>query len=84
MPRVRMRERNQLTIPKAITEAAGLQPNDALDVTYVNGVIIIVPVRKAAKKFSIKEFVGSAKGIYGKTAEDIDQYILNERDSWER
>lgn len=84
MPQVRMRERNQLTIPMAITQAAGIEPNDALEVTYVNGVIIIVPVVKTVKKFSIKDFVGSAHGTWGKTDEEINHFIRNERDSWER
>lgn len=84
MPQIRMRERNQITIPMAISDAAGLQPNDALDVTYINGVITIIPVSKKTKKLSFMDFVGSAEGIWGKTDKEIDQTLRDERKSWER
>ena len=84
MAQIRMRERNQITIPMAISDAAGLQPNDTLDVTYINGVITIVPVSKKTKKLSFMDLVGSAEGIWGKTDEEIEQNIRDERDSWER
>jgi hypothetical protein len=35
-------------------------------------------------KPSIMKYVGITKGLYGKTAEEVDAYIRQERDSWER
>jgi antitoxin component of MazEF toxin-antitoxin module len=83
MSQIRIRERNQLTLPAAITTAANLQPDDALEVDYANGVITLVPVRKAPRR-SIADFVGSAKGVWGETAEQIDEHLRTERDSWDR
>ena len=49
MPKTRMRERNQLTLPSSITAAAGIRPNDSLEINYTNGVITIVPVTPQKK-----------------------------------
>ena len=84
MPQVRIRERNQITLPATITSAAKLSPNDALEVNFINGVITLVPVLIQTKRRSIMDYVGSGKGIWGKTAEEIDAHIRSERDSWER
>ena len=84
MPQVRIRDRNQLTIPMSITQAAGLAPNDTLDVNYINGVITLIPVGGKVKKLSFLDFVGSAKGTWGKSDEAINKTIRNARDSWER
>ena len=84
MPQIRMRERNQLTLPASIANAANIAPNDALDVTYVNGVITIVRAEPTTKKRSIHDFVGIGNGMWGKSAKEIDTHIRAERDSWER
>ena len=81
---IRIRERNQITLPATITNAAKLSPNDALEVSFTNGVITLVPVSTQAKRRSILDYVGSAKGVWGKTAEEVDALIRSERDSWER
>ncbi len=82
--RIRIRERNQITLPAAIATAAKLQPEDTLEVDYVNGVITLVPVGAREGKRTITQYVGSAKGLWGKTRSEIDANILAERDAWER
>lgn len=84
MPQIRIRGRNQITLPAAIATAANLHPDDTLDVNFVNGVITLIPVANDKARRSIMDYVGSAKGMWGKTKEEIDAYIRNERDSWER
>jgi antitoxin component of MazEF toxin-antitoxin module len=84
MPQIRMRDRNQITLPAAITTAANLHPDDTLDVNFVNGVITLIPVAKKATRRSIMDYVGSANGIWGNTGAEIDADLRNERDSWER
>ena len=38
---------------------------------------------KEEKKKLIRKLCGSAKGLWGETAEEIDAYIKSERESWE-
>ena len=45
MSAVHLRERRQVTLPSDVVSAAGLETNDSLDVSYVNGVIYLVPVK---------------------------------------
>jgi antitoxin component of MazEF toxin-antitoxin module len=84
MPQIRIRDRNQITLPAAITTAANLHADDTLDVNFVNGIITLVPVVKNATRRTIMDYVGSAKGTWGKTGKEIDANIQNERNSWER
>jgi antitoxin component of MazEF toxin-antitoxin module len=84
MPQIRIRDRNQITLPSAIATAANLHADDTLDVNFVNGIITLVPVVKDKTRRSIMDYVGSANGMWGKTKEEIDAHIRNERDSWER
>ncbi len=84
MPQVRMRDRNQITLPSVIATAANLHVDDTLDVSFVNGVITLVPLSKKTTRRSIMDYVGSAKGVWGASGNEIDAHIRNERDSWER
>ena len=84
MPQIRMRDRNQITLPSVIATAADLHVDDTLDVNFVNGVITLVPTSKKAIRRSIMDYVGSAKGVWGASGTEIDEQIRNERDSWER
>lgn len=84
MTQVRIRARNQITLPPAIVAAAKLATNDTLEINLVNGVITLVPLANEGKRCTIMEFVGLAPGLWGKTKAEIDAYMRAERDSWER
>jgi antitoxin component of MazEF toxin-antitoxin module len=84
MPQIRVRERNQITLPNSIAAAANVSADDILDVSFVNGVIMLVPNAAAGKRRSIMDYVGIAPGLWGTTASAIDDQIRSERDSWER
>ena len=84
MTQIRIRERNQITLPANIAVAASLSPNDALEVSFANGVITLIPVNPHIKRRSITDYVGSAKGLWGTTGTEIDAQLRDERDSWER
>ena len=84
MPQIRIRDRNQITLPSMIATAANLHVDDTLDVSFVNGVITLIPTSKNAARRSIMDYVGSAKGVWGATGVEIDAHIRDERDSWER
>jgi bifunctional DNA-binding transcriptional regulator/antitoxin component of YhaV-PrlF toxin-antitoxin module len=85
MHQVRVRDRHQITLPASIARAANINPNDVLSVSYKEGVVTLLTQSVVAKKRpSLMDFAGSANGLYGRTTEEIDAYIANERKSWER
>lgn len=83
MTEITVRQRNQVTIPKAIAEAAGLVEGAVGDMAYANGVITITfPGHRPP--IDIMQFAGSLAGVWGSTPEDIDRNIRETRDSFER
>lgn len=85
MTRVTVREKHQITLPMAIVRAAHIRTNDVLAVAYKNGVITLATASAApAKRKSLMDYAGSAKGVYGKSIEEVRAYLDNERASWDR
>lgn len=84
MAAVQLRDRRQITLPSEVVAAAALQVNDALEVSYVNGVIQLVPLKAKKKPVDMRKYIGLLKGMYGNTTEEMNAYVRNERDSWER
>lgn len=84
MPQVKIREKNQITLPISIVKAAHLHPNDTLEAEYENGVIRLVITPQPTKKKSLMSYAGSLDGLYGKNDNEVTTYIHNERESWER
>lgn len=83
MSTVSLRDRRQVTLPAEVVEAVGLQTNDALEVSVVNGVIHLVPVAAAARRApSLRRFLGATAGLYGQSAEQADDYVRHQRDTW--
>lgn len=83
MSTVSLRERRQITLPPDIVAAAGLETNDTLEISLINGVIQLVPTHKArAKGRTMSRFLGAAGAVYGATAGDVDAYVREQRDSW--
>jgi bifunctional DNA-binding transcriptional regulator/antitoxin component of YhaV-PrlF toxin-antitoxin module len=83
MSTISLRDRRQITLPAEVVSAAGLQTNDTLEVSVVNGVIQLVPVAGAKKSPpAMRRFLGAAAGLYGRSAEEADAYVQQQRDSW--
>ncbi len=80
---INLRDRRQITLPPEIVSAAGLQVNDELEVSLINGVIQLVPAGKGrAPQRSMSRFLGSAAGMYGQSAAEVDAYVREQRESW--
>jgi antitoxin component of MazEF toxin-antitoxin module len=84
MSAVHLRDRRQITLPPDVVAAADLQVNDALEVSYVNGVIQLVPQKARKKPADLSRYLGALRHVYGSSTEEIDASIRAERDSWER
>ena len=84
MPEIRMRPKHQVTLPASLVRQANIQLDDKLDVSYVNGSIILRPATKANRQTDIMTFAGIASGVWGSTADAIDQTLANMKSGWER
>ena len=84
MPHVRIREKNQVTLPICIVRDADIHENDLLDVAYKNGIITLSVKKAAEKKRPLMDFVGATRGLYGQDAAQVAQYLDSERDTWDR
>ena len=83
MTEITVRQRNQVTIPKAIAEEAGIEEGTVCDMQYANGVITIrVPEHRPP--IDIMQYAGSLSGVWGSTPEEIDRNIRALRDEWDR
>ena len=75
-----VRQRNQVTIPKAIAEAAGITEGTVMDFAYANGVITVTLGEPAPEPFDVDRWAGRFKGVWGRSEEEIDRYIRELRD----
>lgn len=83
MPVIRMRPKHQLTLPASIVREAKLGPDDRLEVSYTNGVIVLTPRPTAAfaQKFDYMAYAGIGKGVWGSNSEEVNKYINDLRAS---
>jgi bifunctional DNA-binding transcriptional regulator/antitoxin component of YhaV-PrlF toxin-antitoxin module len=80
---ITVRQRNQVTIPKAIAEAAGIEEGTVCDMQYANGVItIVLPAHRPP--IDVMQFAGIGRGLWGQTTEEVDRTIRALRDEWDR
>ncbi|MEI6363833.1 MAG: AbrB/MazE/SpoVT family DNA-binding domain-containing protein [Actinomycetes bacterium] len=84
MTEITVRQRNQVTIPKAIADAAGISEGTVCDLQFANGVITIRLADHRQPGDSIMRFAGIGKGLWGSTPEEIDRTIAEDHASWER
>jgi AbrB family looped-hinge helix DNA binding protein len=84
MSKVRVRNKNQITIPARIAETANIKPDDLLEITTKNGVITLIPATRAQKQQSALSYAGIARGLWGETTDEIEAELNKSRNSWER
>ncbi len=72
---VRVGTEGQIVIPAAIRRRLGIKPGDQM--------VIVAGEREAvlmARKRYAESLRGIARGIYGRTREEVDAYVRGERD----
>lgn len=88
MLQVKLREKGQVTIPAEILQEWRLKnqvnTHDVVNVSLSNGVLMLIPNKKAAAKRDMLSFAGSGKGLWGETEQDIASSISELRKSWSR
>lgn len=75
---VKLRPKNQLTLPEAIAERLGIEPGDQLVVAIDEDQPTRVELRPVRRSYR-----GILKGVYG-TEEEQAAYLKEERASWGR
>ncbi|MBP6309189.1 MAG: AbrB/MazE/SpoVT family DNA-binding domain-containing protein [Arenimonas sp.] len=88
MTQVKLREKGQVTIPAELLQEwrkkNHVAINDAIDVTLVNGVLMLIPQKRHAAKRDIMSYAGIGKGLWGDTPRAIDASIDEVRELWTR
>lgn len=84
MTEVTVRQRNQITIPKAVAEEAGIAEGSVGDKAYADGVITITFRGHPREPMDISQYIGIAKGVWGDTPEETDRILREQRDEWDR
>lgn len=85
MPEIRMRSKNQFTLPASVVRESGIQIDDKLSVMCVNGSIVITPfTNKKLGVDGVMGFAGIAHGVWGDSSEEVEQTLRNDRGTWER
>ena len=85
MPEIRMRAKNQFTLPASLVRESGIEVDDKLSVALVNGSIVITPMGPKHQGLNdIMSFAGIAQGVWGDSPEEVEQTISSVRATWER
>lgn len=72
-----VRDKNQMTIPRAVAERHGIEPGQR-----------VVFVETGAKdQFMVRilprTYAGALAGVYGRTTEENVDYVRRERETWD-
>ncbi len=84
MSQIRVRPKHQITIPARIARAAGIRPDDVLEVAYANGVVTLAPAGRKARATPLLAYAGIAHGLWGASAAEIEAALTADRAAWER
>jgi AbrB family looped-hinge helix DNA binding protein len=78
MPKTTISSKYQITLPARLVRELGLKPGDQLAVELRPGTLVLHPRPKDWLSYT----AGSMPGYYGKTKEEIDEYLREVRGSW--
>jgi bifunctional DNA-binding transcriptional regulator/antitoxin component of YhaV-PrlF toxin-antitoxin module len=84
MPEIRMRPKHQVTLPASIVRAANLQLDDKLEVSYINGNIIIAPKKINPQPSDVMAFAGVGSGLWGATPAAVENTVKKLRNDLTR
>ena len=80
MALVRLRPKNQITLPGKVVARAGLKEGDFLDISADGARIVITAqeIRERGAGHTMSDLLGAASGVYG-SIEEIDAEIARSR-----
>ena len=74
--------KHQVTLPVALVREMELEPGDKLTVQLREGRIVLTRQPRTPEEW-VRRFSGALKDVYGESAEEMDEYVRRERESWE-
>lgn len=74
----KLTSKSQVVVPAEVREQLGLGPGDRGVWILRDGVAVFMSAERYAETTA-----GSLKGVYGKTAEEVERHLEQERGSWE-
>ena len=80
MPTVTLSSKYQITLPISMVRTLRLKGGDKLVAELIDDHIVLLPQPESWVDY----FSGRFKGVWGGTVEEIDQYVAEERASYER
>lgn len=82
MPLATLRPKGQITIPVQILQQWNIKPYEQVEISFQNGVVMIVPVKRkeTTKRKSLLAFTGIGRGMWGETPAEVQISIQNLRD----
>lgn len=84
MSKVTIRQRNQVTLPAEALAALGVSVGDVGE-AYLEGNALVLRFQdRQAAKDSLRRAFGAAPGVWGASAEEIDEMLDRDRRSWDR
>jgi len=72
--------KRQITIPAAMARRLGLEPGGKLVAYIEDGAILLRPRPKSWVEY----ITGPPHGVYGRTKEEVDAYIREVRQGWDK
>ena len=79
MPLVTVSSKHQITLPVDMVRTLGLKAGDKLVAELIEDQVVLMPQPASWSDY----FIGSMKGVYGSTKEEIDRYIAEVRYGWD-
>ena len=79
MPTITLSSKHQVTLPAEMVRNLGLKPGAKLVAELIDDHIVLLPQPESWANY----FLGSMKGVYGSTKEEIDRYIAEVRYGWD-
>lgn len=76
---VRLSTKGQIVIPLELRRRMGIKPGDRLVIVGGESEATLMTARRYAESLR-----GAARGVYGRTREEIDAYVRGERRTWGR
>lgn len=79
---VTLSAKHQVTLPAGMVRELGLRAGDKLDVRLRGQQLVLERMPRTPDEW-VARYRGALRGVYGETAEAIEAYIREERESWD-
>ena len=83
MPKAPLLPKKEATLPVDLSTSHSIPLDIKPDVTQLNGSNILTPIAATKIQTDIMSFAGIATGVWGGTAQEIDQVLSKTKSGWQ-